>query len=142
MARADFFTQTDKKQEYFSDFPVNFDKSPFTNDLGRLTNESSVRTAVSNLVQTKLNEALFQPNLGSQVHKSLFEPFSDSSGFTADDIKQAILNTLRFNEPRVTVIEVTVIISADENAYTINVFFYVVNNPNPISIELVLQRVR
>ena len=75
------------------------------------------------------------------VYRSLFEPFS---GFTADDIKQAILNTLKQNEKRVdsSNINVNVISNNDQNAFTVNVLFFIINNPEPMSVQLILQRVR
>ena len=141
MARIDYYTQTTINPEYFSDFLSSFDKSPLSNDLARLVDAGAVKQSVRNLILTNLGERLFQPNIGSTVYRSLFEPFS---GFTADDIKQAILNTLKQNERRVdpSNINVNVISNDDQNAFTVNVLFFIINNPAPISIQLVLQRVR
>jgi phage baseplate assembly protein W len=139
MARADFYTVSNKSQEYFSDFLVNLDKSPLSNDVGLVTNEDSVKQSIRALVLTNLGESLFQPNKGSIVYRSLFEPFGP---FAASSIKTAIEQTVKFNEPRVALQSVNVIPSEDQNSYTVNIYFSMINNPNPISLDLILQRVR
>lgn len=141
MARIDYVTQTTIQQEYFSDFLSSFDKSPLSNDLARITNENSIKQSIRNLVLTNTGERIFQPNVGGNVNKQLFEPFT---GFTADNLRKDILNTIKENEPRVvaTDLSVRVIPHQDQNGFTVNILFYIINNPNPISLDLVLQRVR
>lgn len=141
MARLDYFTQPVVAREYFSDFLSSFDKSPLSNDLARLVDGAAVKQSVRNLVLTDLGERLFQPNIGSTVYRSLFEPFS---GFTAEDIKQSIINTIKHNENRVdsSSLTVTAIQNDDQNALTINVVFFILNSPQPMSVDLVIQRVR
>jgi phage baseplate assembly protein W len=141
MARLDYFTQPVVAREYFSDFLSSFDKSPLSNDLARLVDGAAVKQSVRNLVLTDLGERLFQPNIGSTVYRSLFEPFS---GFTAEDIKQSIINTIKHNENRVdsSSLTVTAIQNDDQNALTINVVFFLLNSPQPMSVDLVIQRVR
>ena len=69
----------------------------------------------------------------------LFEPYT---GFTADDLKKDILNTIKQNELRANEISVDIIANEDQNRFTVNIFFYIINNTNQLSLELVLQRVR
>jgi hypothetical protein len=141
MARIDYLTQLDFQQEYFSDFLSSFDKSPLSNDLARLRNENSVKQSVRNLVLTNLGERPFQPDVGGNVSHMLFEPFTN---FTADDLKKDILNTLKQNEPRISASDLTVqvIPNADQNEFTVNIFFYIINQSEPTSVSLILQRVR
>lgn len=141
MARIDYYTQLDVKQEYFSDFLSSFDKSPLSNDLARLRDDNSVKQSVRNLVLTSAGERLFQPDIGGNVYNMLFEPFT---GFTADDIKKDILNTLKQNEPRISAsnLSVQVIPHADETQFTVNIIFYIMNRSEPTSVNLILQRVR
>jgi hypothetical protein len=127
MARIDYQTPTAKQQEYFSDFLSSFDKSPLSSDIARITNENSIKQSIRNLVLT---------NLGDRM---LFEPYT---GFTADDLKKDIINTIKQNETRANDISVNVINNEDQNRFTVNIFFFIINNPNQLSLELVLQRVR
>lgn len=112
-----------------------------SNDLARLRDENSVKQSVRNLVLTNFGERLFQPNIGGNVSRMLFEPFT---GFTADDLKKDILNTLKQNEPRISSsdLSVQVIPNADMNQFTVNIFFYIINQTEPTSVNLILQRVR
>lgn len=139
MARIDYQTSTAKQQEYFSDFLSSFDKSPLSSDIARITNENSIKQSIRNLVLTNLGERLFNPNIGGDVSRMLFEPYT---GFTADDLKKDIINTIKQNELRANDISVNVIANEDQNRFTVNIFFYIINNPNQLSLELVLQRVR
>lgn len=141
MARIDYYTQLDVKQEYFSDFLSSFDKSPLSNDLARIKDENSVKQSVRNLILTNLGERIMQPDVGGNVNRKLFEPYT---GFTADDIKADILNTIKQNEKRVSSSDTTVevIPNADQNAFTVNVFFYIINQTEPTTLSLTLQRVR
>lgn len=139
MARIDYQTSTAKQQEYFSDFLSSFDKSPLSSDIARITNENSIKQSIRNLVLTNLGERLFNPNIGGDISRMLFEPYT---GFTADDLKKDIINTIKQNELRANDISVNVIANEDQNRFTVNIFFYIINNPNQLSLELVLQRVR
>ena len=109
--------------------------------MARLRSDNSVKQSVRNLVLTNLGERLFQPDVGGNVSHMLFEPFT---GFTADDLKKDILNTIKQNEPRVSASDLTVqvIPNADQNQFTVNIFFYIMNNPGQASVSLILQRVR
>ena len=143
MARIDYNTQTNiiAKSEYFSDFLSSLDKSPLSNDLAKIKDENSVKQSVRNLVLTGLGERLFQPTVGGNIRRMLFEPLN---GFTADDIKKDILNTIRHNEPRVSLsnLVVTVIPNHDQNSILVNILFSIVNDPKQITLSIVLQRVR
>jgi phage baseplate assembly protein W len=131
MARIDYQTPTAKQQEYFSDFLSSFDKSPLSSDIARITNENSIKQSIRNLVLTNLGERLFNPNIGGNVSRMLFEPYT---GFTADDLKKDIINTIKQNETRANDISVNVINNEDQNRFTVNIFFFIINNPNQLSL--------
>jgi phage baseplate assembly protein W len=143
MARIDYTTQTQDiaQNEYFSDFLASFDKSPMSSDLAIIRNENSIKQSVRNLILTNLGERLFRPTIGGNVNRMMFEPMT---GFTADDLKKDILNTIRQNEPRVSSSDliVTVIPSYDQNQITVNILFTIVTSPNQITLSIILQRVR
>ena len=139
MSRADIFTQLSDKIEQFSDFLVNFNSHPMTGSLGKITNEASVRRSIMNLISTNLGERLFQPNVGGNVNKALFEPLDQ---IAATSIRSAIFKTIQYNEPRANIIEVTVYPAVDSNSLVVNVIFSLINTNIPISINVVLKRVR
>lgn len=150
-SRADAQTQTSRKQEFYSDFLDSFASSPIGGSLAKVTNERSVKQSIKNLVLTNLGgfdlntnrrvagERLFQPLVGSDVNRSLFEN-SDLSTFTI--VKQSIEDVIQNYEPRADNVSVNVTGSNDEQYLIINVVFSVINNTNPINLTLNLRRVR
>ena len=56
ITRANTLTAAKKQQEFFSDFFDSFVKTPFGNDLARITNERDVNQSLKNLIQTNLGE--------------------------------------------------------------------------------------
>lgn len=139
ITRADTLTGSTKKTEYFSDFMDNFDKSPFGNQLAKVTNEKSVSQSIKNLILTNLGERPFQPNIGSDVTTLLFEPnFSD----TTDLVEKLIRNCIEVNEPRAILQEIIFPEQTDEHSLEITIVYQVINNPEPVNLTLVLKRVR
>jgi phage baseplate assembly protein W len=138
VTRADTLTSTIKKQEYFSDFLDSFAVSPVGGELGKVVNERSVTQSIKNLIMTSLGERLFQPTVGSNIYNSLFE-FNDN--LTNASIEFNIANTLKYNEPRCNLISVNVS-STDDYSLQVTITYALINNPEPITINFMLQRVR
>lgn len=138
VTRADTLTSTIKKQEYFSDFLNSFAVSPVGGELGKVVNERSVTQSIKNLIMTSLGERLFQPTVGSNIYNSLFE-FNDN--LTNASIEFNIANTLKYNEPRCNLISVNVS-STDDYSLQVTITYALINNPEPITINFMLQRVR
>jgi hypothetical protein len=139
ITRADTLTSTLKKQEYFSDFLTSFAYSPIGNNLGRVVNENSIKQSLKNLIMTNIGERLFQPTIGSNVMNALFDP---NSIITLSNIEFYVKNTIKFNEPRVSLLNVIAKNTSDENQIQIDIIFSLINNPEPISLSLILKRVR
>jgi hypothetical protein len=139
ITRADTLTATLKKQEYFSDFVTSFAYSPIGNNLARVVNENSIKQSIKNLIKTNLGERIFQPTLGSNVYGSLFDL---NSVITLTSIEFQIKNTIKFNEPRVNLLDVSAKNTSDENEIQIDIVFSLINNPEPISLNFLLKRVR
>jgi phage baseplate assembly protein W len=138
VSRADKFTQT-QKQEYFSDFLNNFDNHPVNNTLARAINENSVKQSIRNLILTNFGERLYQPTIGSDITKALFEP---NDVVTAENITFFIKNTIKQNEPRAILLEVNVYPNPDRNLFDVNLVFSLINNNIPVSLNVILKRVR
>ena len=134
--RADKHTQI-QNQDYFTDFLNDFSKHPLNNILAKVTNENSVKQSIRNLVLTNLGERLFQPTIGSDILKSLFEP---NDIITAENIRFFVRNTISQNEPRALLLEVNVY--PNENAFNVNIVFALINNTAPIQLNVLIKRVR
>ena len=57
----------------YSDFYKNLTQNPINLDLARKTNEEAIKESIKNLVLTDKMERPFQPNLGCNVRKMMFE---------------------------------------------------------------------
>lgn len=139
MSRADNITQLSSRAEQFSDFLVNFDSHPMTGALGKITNENSVRRSIMNLVMTEYGERPFQPRVGSDVTKALFEPLDP---IAVTRIQSSISNTIKNNEPRANLLNVKAYPGVDKNTMVVNIVFSLINTNTPQRIDMVLKRVR
>jgi phage baseplate assembly protein W len=138
--RADYLTGSRRQSEFFSDFLNNMNMTPYGNDLGKVSNSKSVNQSLRNIVKTNLGERLFNPDFGGNVYASLFE-LIDSQDFRTIEI--IIEKTIIANEPRVILEKVLVEQQEeDENAITVSIQYNLINNPEPITLELLLKRVR
>jgi phage baseplate assembly protein W len=137
--RAERYTQLQKIPDLFSDFFTDLTPHPITKDLARLKNEQTIKQSLKNLILTNYGERLFQPNIGSSVNRSLFEP---NDFILSDDIESSIKQTIEYNEPRVNLLRVTVLRAPNENNISINMLFSIINNPQTLSLDVILRRVR
>jgi phage baseplate assembly protein W len=132
-------TPTSKKPILYSDFFKDFSINPISSDIAIKTNEDSVKESIKNLVLTDRGERLFQPTLGGNVRKTLFDNMTPASIKLLEEQVKEVINNY---EPRAALISVEVIGLADENKVQINVSFYVRNNERPLSISIFLERTR
>jgi phage baseplate assembly protein W len=140
VTRADSFTESTKKIEFFSDFVDSFAKSPFGNQLGRVTNEKAVNQSLKNLIMTNLGERPFQPYIGSDVMATLFE---NNTYEALTTLQLYVQNCIQNNEPRVNLIDVQIYSDPyNENEVEVTIIYNLINNPSPINFTLLLKRVR
>ena len=123
----------------YSDLDLTFSRIPGKNDVALSYDDQAVIRSVRNLLLTNFYERPFQPNLGSNLDKLLFEPVNN---LTASLLKSDIENTITNYEPRVTLDYVLVNPNVDQNDYTVTIQFYVGNNTSPTAVNLLLQRSR
>lgn len=138
--RFDKVTTAKAQQDvFFADLLDNFDMHPNTGQLTRVTNESSIKQALKNIVMTNMGERLYQPLVGGSVKASLFEPGDNfTANYLVDNIKQTIFN----NETRVNNLDVQVTLSADGYTYSVTINFTTFNNPDVSSVDITLTRIR
>jgi len=136
---AEKYTTTSLKAELYSDFFVGLDIHPGKKDLARATNEVAIKRAITNLLLTDFDERLYQPNLGANLKYLLFEP---ADGETLSIMREHIENCLTKFEPRIRILSLNIGASADEQRINVTLIFSTVNIPKPITINLILNRVR
>jgi phage baseplate assembly protein W len=123
----------------YSDIPTNFDIHPVKEDLVLITNETAVKRSIRNLIMTDPYERFFSPRVGSGIKQTLFENMSQDTEYV---LKQQIAETINNFEPRAKLISVAVKTITDMNSYSVNIVFSLFNNITPITLDLVLRRVR
>lgn len=123
----------------YSDLDLTFNRTPVKNDVALSYDEQAVIRSVRHLLLTNFYERPFQPTLGTNLDKLLFEPVNNlTAGMLHDEITNVITNF----EPRVTIDEIIVAPNQDENAFNVTFQFYIGNNTIPTAVNLLLQRSR
>ena len=123
----------------FKDLDLNFTSHPIKKDVNRHYNEKAVINAVKNLVSTNFYEKPFQPDYGAGIRGLLFEPVDSVFGAS---IERKLTEAISNYEPRVAIQSMTAIPAPDENGYKVIMVFYIINSPNPVTINFFLERIR
>ena len=123
----------------YSDLDLDFIPHPVTKDVSIKTNEEAVKRAVRNLILTNKFERPFQPELGGNVRALLFE---NVDVFTATALEGRIRNQLEIYEPRVETLNVRVFADLDANGFRVVLEFLIKNLPEPVTLELFLDKLR
>jgi len=123
----------------FRDLDLNFAIHPITKDVNIYKAEYAVINSVKNLILTNHFEKPFQPEVGSNIRRLLFE---NVDSIMAAQIEREIEETITNFEPRVQISSVIAVHAPEENGYKIRLEFFVINNPDPITINFFLERIR
>ena len=126
-----------KRSRSFTDLSLGLVRNANTKDVAVVKNDNAIKQAVKNLIMTTPGEKPFQPLVGSNITRLLFEPLDD---FTSDAIEQEIINTINRFEPRVRMQDVTVKADFSRNAFNVTIEYQIVGIPINETIEFVLQR--
>jgi phage baseplate assembly protein W len=123
----------------YKDLDLLFNVHPIKKDVNKHTAEMAVINSVKNLILTNHYERPFQPEIGSNVSKLLFEQLDF---VTAAALEREILQTIRNFEPRASVYRVKALPDYDNNGFTVDMEFTIINRTEPITITFFLDRVR
>jgi phage baseplate assembly protein W len=137
--KKDSYGSIDRKSELYSDFLTDLNPHPEMGDVVRFTNENAVKRSIRNLILTNRYERPFQPEIGSDINKILFEPMNTA---VADVLRQYIKETIENYEPRCRLIDVLVVGYEERNVYVVTIIFATINKEEPTRLELSLYRVR
>lgn len=127
------------EKRQFKDLDLNFNIHPVRKDVTKHTGEMAVINSMKNLILTNFYERLFQPEVGSNLRKLLFENLDT---VTAMAIDREINQTIKNYEPRVNIISTQVVPDYDSNSFSVTINFYIVNVDRPLSITFLLERTR
>jgi phage baseplate assembly protein W len=124
----------------FKDISMSFKVSPLTFDLIANKNETAIARSIRNLILTAPGERPFNPELGSQVSRLLFDPIDD---ITTEALREQIANTINNFEPRVNLRQVIVQPNFDIGEYDISIRYDIVGiEATPQQLSFALQQTR
>ena len=135
-------TQTNESQRssrIYKDLNLDFQQNTATKDIQKITDVEAVKRAVRNLINLNHYEKPFHPEIGSNLRAMLFENMTPQMNqLISKQIEQIITNY----EPRARLVEVRTLPQIDRNAYAVTINFQVVNQPEPVVVEALLERLR
>ena len=103
------------------------------------TDIEAVKRAVRNLINLNHYEKPFHPEIGSNLRAMLFENMTPQmNALISRQIEELIQNY----EPRARLVQARTIPLFDRNAYAVTINFQVVNSPEPVVVETLLERLR
>ena len=126
------------RKRVYKDIDLTFAKRP-DNDIYRKNDAAAVKQSVKNILLTNYAEKPFLPEFGANLNDFLFNLDTE---FDDDLMEESIIQAINDYEPRADVLEVLVEDRPDLNALTISVAFMVINDPDPIILDVLLERVR
>ena len=142
MASYDAGSITNKSKrsgQIYNDLNLDFQQNSATKDIQKITDVEAVKRSVRNLINTNHYEKPFRPEVGSNLRAMLFELVSPQMNHAiSKEIDLMIANY----EPRCRLVEVNSQPAIDKNAYEVTISFYVVNHPEPVTVETFLERLR
>lgn len=123
----------------WADLDLDFTAHPVTKDIVLKKDVEAVKRSIRNLILTNQYDRPFQPNIDGGVTRHLFEL---STPHTIHNIESAIRNCISNYEPRAEVLDVFVTGDLDNNGFHVSLSFRVINTPDPVTVELFLERLR
>lgn len=137
-----------KQSVIYSDLRKDMLLNPVNSDVSRYTDEESVKESLRNLILTSNGERLFNPSIGSPIRKMLFDNvLYPETKFIIQDL---ISETIKNYEPRCELVSVDVTLGGSpdtslesfNNTVSITVTFSLINIQRPITLSVLLNRVR
>lgn len=129
------------KNTLYSDLDLTMyvDKTLTKGDIVPLVDLDAVKNSVRNLLLTNHFDRPFQPRLGANLRRHLFEP---ADQFTLFALSQDIKITLTNYEPRIDQVNVITNFNEDDNQYIITLAFRVITPNQRTDMTIRLTRLR
>ena len=131
--------ESKRSARIYNDLNLDFSFNSATKDIQKITDVEAVKRSVRNLINLNHYEKPFHPEVGSNLRAMLFELMTPQMNHV---ISKQIQKLITNYEPRARLVQVATIPDFDRNAYNCKIFFYVVNQPEPVTVETFLERLR
>ena len=98
------------------------------------TTKDQVKSNLVNLLLTDVGERVMNPNFGSNLKRFLFENISD---INSENIKNAVLESITYYIPEITIISIILTPNADYNLIDLTVKYSlnISNTPDQITVQ-------
>ena len=128
-----------KSTKIYKDLNLDFSQNIATKDVQKVLDIESVKRSVRNLINLNHYEKPFHPEIGSNLRGLLFENITPQiSHYIGKQIELLIRNY----EPRCRLVEVVNKTDLRKNGYSVSISFYIINTPNPVTVQTFLERLR
>lgn len=127
------------REPIYSDLSLNLTAHPVTGNISIVSNADAVKNSVKYIVLTNFFERPYSPDLAGNV---LAMQFENGDPFTEFEISKNIRNALNNYEPRAIVDDVIVQFLSDQTALRVTIIFRIRNQKEPISVDVLLEKVR
>jgi phage baseplate assembly protein W len=132
-------TTISSSSRQYTDLDLNFLIHPVRKDINKHKDEMAVINSIKNLMMTNHYERPFQPDLGSNVRRLLFENLDK---ITAISMEREIRQVVENYEPRAQIKNLDILPDLDNNGFSVRMEFYIMNMSDPVTINFFLERVR
>ena len=129
---------TNISREY-RDLDLSFKVHPIKKDINKHIGEYAVVNSIKNLMLLGHYEKPFRPDIGSNLRRLLFEPMDNVTSTTLEREIETVIGNF---EPRVSISKIQLIPDFNNNGYSVNLEFYIVNRTDPVTIKFFLERAR
>lgn len=123
------------EQKDFTDISLAFVPNPKTGDITTLKNERAIQNSLKNIILTVPTELPFRSDFGSNVRDYLFEFIDDS---TALLMEMEIERAVKYNEPRVQLMNLSVIPNSDANNFNMKLTYKIIGYDQIFEINDIL----
>lgn len=123
----------------YSDLDLDFFKTRTSNDVSLKEGEEAIKRSVRNLVLTNFYDRPFQPDLGGNVRRLLFENVTPVTSVLLQDAISEVINNF---EPRVKLDRVQVNGNPDSNGYDVIIQYIILSRQLPVVTGFFLERIR
>ena len=123
----------------YRDLDLSFKVHPIKKDINKHIGEYAVINSIKNLMLLGHYEKPFRPDIGSNLRRLLFEPMDNVTSATLEREIETVVGNF---EPRVSISKIQLIPDFNNNGYSVNLEFYIVNRTDPVTIKFFLERAR
>ena len=126
-------------RERYKDLDLDFIAHPVTGDVVQKVNKASIKQSVKNLILMGRFDKPFQPEINAKIRNLLFEP---DTPLTKIEMRKSIFNILRRYEPRIKLLNVSVLFNISDNSYGITIKYQIINQPDVENLSIQMERLR